>query len=122
MTMAALLILALAAIGVFYLKRVGRSGARDKKPAQTTAQPYASVEIRCGKNACADAEGLIGQKLLAARAPSLPFPRCDAASCSCRYMKIDDRREESRRSVDYGIEPRIFDGNERRVDGSRRRG
>jgi hypothetical protein len=111
--------------GFWYLKLSSSRATRSAVPVghepRRPGLPYASVTIRCGKNACSDAKGLRRQKLLAAEAPPLPLPGCSAAACSCRYEKIDDRREENRRASDDGIEPVIFfEGNERRIVGDRR--
>lgn len=85
-----------------------------------TRRRYAGVEIRCGKNACSSAKGLRHRTLLAATAPTLPLAGCDAGKCTCAYSKCDDRRQDSRRASDFGIEPLIFDGYEKRVSDERR--
>ena len=113
--------LALLAGGFFVMTR-----SKPGKPARVATQAkeapaaaFASVEIRCGQAACADATALIGKKLLAAQAPALPLAGCDA-NCECRYLKHGDRREDSRRSSDLGIDPLISVSAERRAGADRR--
>jgi hypothetical protein len=122
MTMLLLFVLVMAISGFWYVKHVGRTSAGTSQQERLQVQPFASVEVRCDNSACSSVKNLVGQKLLAEKAPMLPLPQCDAESCRCRYQKIADRREDSRRSIDFGIEPRIYDGTERRDRNDRRSG
>ena len=118
--MTILIAFVLVAGGFLYIKHSSRSSAQVEHQVRTPTQPFAGVEIRCGKNACSDARRLIGEKLLATNAPVLPLSHCSAATCECRYRKIDDRREETRRGSDIGLESLIYAAAERRIAGCRR--
>ena len=120
MTVTILIAFVLVVGGFLYIKHSSRSSAQVEHQVRTPTKPFASVEIRCGKNACSDAKGLIGEKLLAANAPILPLTRCSAATCECRYRKIDDRREDSRRGSDVGLQSLIYAAAERRLAACRR--
>jgi hypothetical protein len=120
MTLTVLIFVTLTAGGIWYAKRANvktqiTSPARDR-----SVHPFAGVIIRCDRDACSGAMALRGQKLLAARAPALPLPYCSRERCRCSYEKLEDRREEKRRSIDDGIEPLIYDGVEQRRCGERR--
>jgi hypothetical protein len=89
-------------------------------PRRRPAGRFQSVEIHVGARACADAQGLAGERFLAADAPSLPLAGCTAARCRCTYKKLSDRREEGRRWSDEGLGVMIFNAEERRSRGDRR--
>jgi len=60
--------------------------------------PYHAVGIEPGSACCKAVAGLKGRRYLSAAAPEIPLPACDAASCHCRYVHFEDRREgEDRR-------------------------
>ncbi len=120
MTVTILIACTLVVGGFLYIKHSSRTSDRVEHQEIKRAQPFAGVEIHCGKNACSHAKGLVGEKLLAANAPILPLTRCSAATCECRYRKIDDRREDSRRGSDVGLESLIYAAAERRLDAQRR--
>ena len=119
----AIIILATVAFGgVWYLKNTRADASDDSEAAskKTRSQPYAGVEIHCGQHACGEAKKLRGTRLLASNAPVLPLIGCDADACNCAYRKWDDRRQDSRRSSDDGIEPIIYAGRENRESDGRR--
>ena len=121
MTMAIVICVPLA-LGAFWYFRHSAKGklSTEKATPVKRTQPYAGVEIHCGQNACTEAKGLRNKKLLASSAPALPLTGCSADNCACAYRKWDDRRQESRRSMDDGLEPLIFDGKEYRDNDERR--
>lgn len=62
-----------------------------------------AVSVVGSSDCCAPAKALSGQRLLAAKAPSLPLPDCSAPlQCRCRFEKHPDRRDvdEGRRLSD----------------------
>jgi hypothetical protein len=85
-----------------------------------TANPYHAVSIVPGENACAAAHRFTGQRFLAAQAPRLPLPTCDAAYCACRFKHHRDRRAGPRRRSDIGLLPAHYSGEERRRSRGRR--
>jgi hypothetical protein len=129
-SMFAALIVIAAAVGAFFWWRKQSSGPthepRSTKPAKrgqaqpTSAQRFASVELRCSVNACAAAQGLRDRAILATEAPVLPLAGCDAESCQCGYQKAGDRRQDGRRISDHGIQQIMFAGTEHRNERDRR--
>ncbi len=65
-------------------------------PAQSPAvvYPFRSTSIEPGSDACGPVQSLANVRYLVAddNIPPLPLDACDAASCSCRYLKYRDRR------------------------------
>ena len=83
---------------------------------------FASVALQCAADACDAALSIKGKSLLAADAPPLPLAVCDKATCHCSYKKAADRRQiDGRRTIDVGIRPLIYDGQELREESSDRR-
>lgn len=91
------------------VSRAGKTGAagsaRAASVAKTSADanPYRATTIRPGETACAAVSQLAGKRFLVASEPipPLPLPDCDIATCSCRYLKLQDRRnpDGDRRSL-----------------------
>jgi hypothetical protein len=62
------------------------------------SNPYHAVGVVPASGCCKAVAELKGRRFLSATAPKLPLPACDAASCRCRFMHFEDRREgEDRR-------------------------
>jgi hypothetical protein len=62
--------------------------------------PYHAVSIEAGPKSCKEARKLEDRRFLAATAPRLPLPECKApASCQCRYLHYNDRRNKQERRV-----------------------
>lgn len=61
------------------------------------AHPYHCVAIRYREEACVAVQRLSGQRFLSREAPAIPLPACDAASCRCRYVHFEDRRQNDDR-------------------------
>ena len=120
MIMATLIMLALIGAGIWYFKQARVPVDSNTRRPKAKFSSFAGVQIHCGKNACASARALVGEQLLAKSAPVLPLPYCSAINCQCAYRKISDRRQESRRSMDDGIEPIIYGGGEQRYSDERR--
>ena len=85
------------------------------RSSHTNAGAYRAVaivaELEGGCTACTQQRG---RRYLMNNAPSLPLKGCDAASCRCRYVRYQDRREEARRDSDIGINHRAHLADERR--------
>ena len=77
----------------------GRRTAR--KPQEDTR--FRAVGIRPGDDSCEAARQFGQMRFLCAKAPRLPVPECDAATCSCRYVPYSDRRtgQDRRRTYDW---------------------
>jgi hypothetical protein len=99
----------------------GKGKVAEDGPRVPNGRAFSAVEIRLGGNACRAAQALAGTSLLAAKAPVLPLPDCTESRCRCSFEKLDDRRQDSRRWIDHGLEPRIFSAAERRKARGRRR-
>lgn len=81
--------------------------------------PYHAVSIEPGDKCCKAVSELEEQRFLAAAAPKIPLAQCDKATCACRYMHHNDRREKRDRRVQpHG--PIGHLKNDRRTDGGRR--
>jgi hypothetical protein len=66
--------------------------------------PYRALEIIPGPMACAVAKRFAKHRFLLGEAPSPPLAGCDLqGSCTCKFRKMDDRRNDLRRSSDEGI-------------------
>lgn len=119
-----IIVASVVGLGLLWHQRRKPDHAGDAKKAlhKKPINDFASVELRCGRNACKSARGLSGQPVLAVEAPVLPLANCDAPTCQCSYRKTEDRRQETgRRTADHGIEPLIFEGNEQRSTATNRR-
>lgn len=86
-----------------------RRGAARKAQEAVAAQPrkvrdttYHAVSIKFGKNACAAAQSMSGQRFLAGEAPQIPLPGCDATVCECRFTHHGDRRSGKDRRSPFG--------------------
>lgn len=62
-----------------------------------SAHPYHCVAIHHRDGACAAVKRLSGKRFLSKEAPPVPLPACDAASCRCRYVHFEDRRQNGER-------------------------
>jgi hypothetical protein len=82
---------------------------------------FAGVELQVGSPACKAARALAGNVFLMHEAPALPLASCDAARCRCSFEKRPDRREDSRRWEDHGVQATITSAVERRRGRDRRR-
>ena len=81
---------------------IGRSG--QTVSAHRVINPWHAVGFVFDKNCCGAVVALKGQRFLSGKAPKLPLPACDAASCRCRYRHFEDRRVATdRRDVAKGV-------------------
>ncbi len=97
-----LLMMALALLGAWLIMRMRRPAAapvQEKKP----PTPFAAVSIRGSGAACCRAKELADERFLAGRAPELPLPGCDAASCDCYFVHYDDRRRDQDRRSPFNV-------------------
>jgi hypothetical protein len=115
----------IGAIGV--LVAMWRTSVKKLLPPTTRADvsthPYHCVAIRYRDGACAAVQRLVGQRFLSKEAPSLPVSACDAASCHCRYVHFEDRRQNDERRSPHPALVHVggYAGPERRSGGERRR-
>jgi hypothetical protein len=89
----------------------------------TSAHPYHCVAIRHRGGACAAVQRLSGQRFLSKEAPPVPLPACDAATCHCRYVHFEDRRQNDERRSPHPVLLHVggYHGPERRSSEERRR-
>jgi hypothetical protein len=99
------------------LLRLRKQPPAKPRPAESK---FHAVSIKPGDNACAAAHRFTGQRFLAAHAPRLPLPTCDASRCSCRYKHHKDRRAGPRRRSEVGMMTASYSGSERRRTRGRR--
>jgi len=80
--------------------------------------PYHAVSIEPGPHCCKDARKLDGIRFLATGAPTIPLNGCTSASCQCRYVHHNDRRNsQDRRKLPHN--PHGHRMAERRTGGRR---
>ena len=103
------LILALLLAIVWLMRKraeSAESGSRSNLRRKGSTTEFHSVSIKLSKNACSAAEELSGHRFLAAKAPMLPLPGCDADECTCRFEHHEDRRSRKDRRSPFS--PRVL--------------
>ncbi len=91
-------------------------------PAKRAKAQFGAVEIEPGlEGGCSEVTKCAGIRYLMSEAPSLPLNGCNAESCKCHYVRLDDRRQDARRDADLGIEHRGVLAQERREERRGRR-
>jgi hypothetical protein len=95
---------------------------RSKSSAKAPKEPWHSVSIVPGKNACAAVLANPRRRVLSRDALRLPLVGCDQSdSCQCRFQHHADRRTGARRDEDAGSGARgKVPPSERRRPGERR--
>jgi hypothetical protein len=73
-------------------KKVSVAG-RDKL---ANANHFPSVSIQFGASACPAVKALTGKRFLANEAPTVPLENCNSASCTCKYVHHEIRREQDK--------------------------
>ncbi len=104
----ALLIVLILCLAVTFIVRVASqqstvikevSGSSSKRSTRTDVSresiSYRSVSIVCDSNACNAAISLADRQFLMYEAPILPLPNCTAATCACKYIHHQDRRNQN---------------------------
>lgn len=84
----------------FHGKRIHAELRLSGRPVQSVrvVNPYHAVRIAHLSTCCTKVAEIDGRLFLAAEAPKIPMPECDAAKCRCRYVHYEDRRgAENRR-------------------------
>jgi hypothetical protein len=96
--------------------------ATSAKPKPSRAAPdYRAVSLAPDSACQAVAKDVVGQRYLLREAPRLPLPACATpATCSCRYRKHADRRDNDRRLLGATECTRWYSGTERRGRSARR--
>ncbi len=110
-----------AALAAGVLLWYRRTNARPKTPAKVPRKQgrYRAVLIRYEEQACHAVKTLKGKTILAQEAPALPLPGCTAKQCACKYVHLEDRRQDERRAVVIRFFVDSGDS-DRRTDGDRR--
>lgn len=101
----------------------GRRAAQPSSSREDVSCPYHSVAIKHPESACVAVKSVAGRKFLSREAPLVPLGNCEAATCRCRYVHFDDRRDDDRRSP-YSTRQVLLGGSghvERRMAADRRR-
>lgn len=97
--------MAIRFLGEFFRRPVEEKLPTSKpaKPAGNGETRFRAVSIRPGEQCCEAARQFGHMRFLCAKAPRLPVPECDAASCECRYVHFTDRRsgEDRRGTYDW---------------------
>ena len=94
-TVLLLLVVGLLIAWYFYRQGLDKPEERQDRrisPVQKDRSRYHAVSIKPGAYACSAANDIAGQRSLAAEAPSLPLPGCNAAECECHFTHHNDRR------------------------------
>ena len=94
-TVLLLLVVGLLIAWYFYMQGLDKPEERQDRrisPVQKDRSRYHAVSIKPGAYACSAANDIAGQRFLAAEAPSLPLPGCNAAECECHFTHHNDRR------------------------------
>lgn len=99
-----LLILAVVCTAAYAIWRWQYRGKT--KPASRVAEVSDSAKYHCvaiahGRNSCESVVQLEGKRFLSIEAPILKLDGCNVASCQCRYIHFEDRRQDERRHL-YG--------------------
>ncbi len=81
---------------------------------------YHAVSIKFPADACLAAKELHGRRFLAAEAPQLPLPACNAAQCHCVFTHHPDRRSGKDRRSPFAA--RGMAGSTGRYQAERRQG
>lgn len=77
------------------------------RPKTTNQRPVKSrwraVKVEHGLFCCRQVESMVGKVFLVDEAPALPLAQCKSKECSCKYIHLEDRREEDERrdSTEY---------------------
>lgn len=72
---------------------VARTAASAQQAAkQARHDRYRAVSIRCGAQACEEAQALGDRRFLVGQLKKLPLPGCTSADCKCTFEHHPDRR------------------------------
>ena len=86
-------------------------------------QDYHAVSIRHLGRCCPAVRALDDDRFLSTQAPRLPLAECTMRDgCRCKYRHHNDRREDFRRDMDFGLPERGYFGTNRRAMRGRRIG
>lgn len=91
-------------MGLFSRLTGKRPGTSKKDTVTPPAHLHRGVEVRPKSRQCCQAvQALAGRRYRCNDAPLLPLANCDAANCRCAYQHYDDRRTDTRRDADLGL-------------------
>ncbi len=123
-----LFIASLAAVGTFLffsynLKLVEAQNRTPQKVKQATSKlatneapsrnQWSSVKLHPGLICCKDVEVMRNKVFLAAEAPQFPLAYCNERDCSCRYVHLADRRDNSDRRYTTEYQSQKFDSQQK---------
>jgi hypothetical protein len=86
---------------------LARSGKLERVTARgkpVARQSFSAVSIRPGLVACDSVAHYAGRRVLEKDAPILPVSGCQQGTCSCRYVKLTDRRSGEDRRFPYACD------------------
>ena len=92
-----LLLLVVGLLIAWFFYRQGLDKPEERQDRRIARSPkdtakYHAVSIKPGAYACRAANEVAGKRFLAAEAPSIPLPACDASECDCHFIHHNDRR------------------------------
>lgn len=95
--------------------------AKPKGVRVDASYPYHAVAVKCGLRCCRAARQIEDKRMLSRSAPVLPLQECDSpGTCTCHFLKFNDRRQEQRRIFGSATDARFYAGTERRYSMGRR--
>ena len=106
----------------FFRQRVHAEVRLSGRPVAShrVVNPYHAVRIVHQSGCCRQVLEFDGLRLLANAAPRLPLADCNAPTCRCRYLHLEDRRSgEDRRESSAGPHPYLGTRNRRLSQGRR---
>jgi hypothetical protein len=71
-----------------------RKTTADRSSPTVTRNPYQSVSVSPGENACNAARKQEGKRFRTAEAPLFPLTDCNSTNCSCKYIHHEDQRNK----------------------------
>jgi len=99
----------MTAVGLLLWQRRKNATQKTQKKSLRTYSKYRSVRVHYKQDACAAVKKLKDKLILSQNAPTLPLSDCTVKHCLCKYVYLDDRRQDDRRSplvrffVDSGV-------------------
>lgn len=89
---------AATAVGLLLWLRRNNPTQKTQKKSPRTYSKYRSVRVHYEQAACYAVKKLKDEPFLSQNAPMLPLAGCTAKQCLCKYVHLEDRREEDRRT------------------------
>ena len=93
-----IIMIALAAVTAVGLLLWRHRNNKTQKKSPRTYSKYRSVRVHYEQDACYAVKKLKDKPFLWQNAPMLPLAGCTVKQCLCKYVHLEDRREEHRRT------------------------